>query len=101
MGGRANFRLARAMPKAREGLGKSQPEGARFPAPRLHQAHVEKTMQSHINSSDRLLGFKPFRTRVQGEREPSPRWFARSTLCALGDGRRVQGQEPISSLNSV
>jgi site-specific DNA recombinase len=51
---RANFRLARTMPKARQGLGKSQLQGARFPAPRLHQAHVEKTMQSRINSSDRL-----------------------------------------------
>src|ERR1700693_375044 len=55
MGGRANFRLARTMPKARQGLGKSQPQGARFPAPRLHQAYVEKAMQSRINSSDRLL----------------------------------------------
>ncbi len=47
---RANFRLARPMPKAREGLGKSQPQSARFPAPRLHQAHVEKAMQSRITS---------------------------------------------------
>jgi hypothetical protein len=42
------------MPKAREGLGKSQPQGACFPAPRLHQAHVEKAMQSRVNSPDRL-----------------------------------------------
>ena len=36
MGRRANFRLARTMPKAREGLGESQPQGARFlSAPRL------------------------------------------------------------------
>ena len=35
-------------------IGKSQPQGARFPAPRLHQAYVEKAMQSRINSSDRL-----------------------------------------------
>ena len=42
------FACARPMPKAREGLGKSQPQSARFPAPRLHQAHVEKAMQSRI-----------------------------------------------------
>jgi hypothetical protein len=35
-------------------LGESQPQGARFPAPRIHQAYVEKAMQSGINSSDRL-----------------------------------------------
>ncbi len=54
MGRRANFRLARTMPKAREGLAKSQPQGARFAAPRLHQAYVEKAMQSRVNSPDRL-----------------------------------------------
>ena len=52
---RANFRLAGTMPKAREGLEKSQQQGARFPASRLHQAHVEKAMQSRVNSPDRLL----------------------------------------------
>ena len=51
---RTNFRLARPMPKARQGLGKSQPQGARFPAPRLHPTHAEKAMQSRINSPDRL-----------------------------------------------
>jgi hypothetical protein len=36
-------------------LGKSEPEGARIPAPRIHQANVEKAMQSRMMFSDRLL----------------------------------------------
>ena len=48
-------RLAWQMPAARHGLGKSEPEGARIPAPRIHQANVEKAMQSRMMFSDRLL----------------------------------------------
>jgi hypothetical protein len=35
-------------------LGKSEPEGARIPAPRIHQVHVEKAMQSRMMFADRL-----------------------------------------------
>src|SRR5450756_1654030 len=49
-----NIRMARAVQTARQGLGKSQSQGARVSASRLHQAHVEKAMQSRMISSDRL-----------------------------------------------
>ena len=55
MGGGTNIRMARPVQTARQGLGKSQSKGARVPASRLHQAHVEKTMQSRMISPDRLL----------------------------------------------
>src|SRR3954468_5939236 len=55
MGGRTHIRMARALPTARQGLGKSQSKGARVPAPRLYQADVEKAMQSRMISPDRLL----------------------------------------------
>ena len=54
MGGGTNLRMARPVQTARQGLGKSQSKGARVPASRLHQAHVEKTMQSRMISPDRL-----------------------------------------------
>jgi len=41
---RAHLRLTRPLPKARQGLGVPQPQGARLPAPRLHPPHVEKAM---------------------------------------------------------
>ena len=34
--------------------GKSQSQGPRIPAPCVHQAHAEKTMQSAMNFPDRL-----------------------------------------------
>ena len=43
---RANLRLARAMPKACQGLGMSQPQGARFPQARFYSPHASKAMQS-------------------------------------------------------
>jgi len=49
--------MARAVQTARQGLGKSQSQGARVSASRLHQAHVEKAMQSRMISPDRLLDF--------------------------------------------
>ena len=52
MGRRTHIRMARTLPTARQGLGKSQSKGARVPAPRLHQAHVEKAMQSRMISPD-------------------------------------------------
>jgi len=57
---------------ARQGLGKSQSQGARVSASRLHQAHVEKAMQSRMIFPDRLLGAdmrrREFITLVGGER---------------------------------
>jgi hypothetical protein len=58
MGGRANIRMARTVQTARKGLGKYQSQGARVPASRIHQAHVEahveKAMQPGMISPDRL-----------------------------------------------
>lgn len=54
MGRRTHARMARQMPAARQGLGKSEPEGAHIPAPRIHQVHVEKAMQSRMMFADRL-----------------------------------------------
>src|SRR5664279_839236 len=54
MGRRTNIRMARALQTACEGLGKLQSQGARVSASRLHQAHVEKAMQSRMISPDRL-----------------------------------------------
>jgi site-specific DNA recombinase len=52
--GGTNIRMARTVQTARKGLGKSQSKGARVPASRVHQAHVEKAMQSRMISPDRL-----------------------------------------------
>src|SRR5271169_4753830 len=40
---------------SRQGLGESQSQGARISAPRLNQAHAEKTLQSSMITPDRLL----------------------------------------------
>src|SRR5712664_2577534 len=48
--------LAQSLPKARQGLGESQPKGARVLAPRLNPPHAQKTLQSSLKSPDRLLG---------------------------------------------
>ena len=41
---RAHYCLAQSLPKARQGLGESQPKGARVLAPRLNPPHAQKTM---------------------------------------------------------
>src|SRR5271168_895531 len=51
---RANLRLARTMPKARQGLGVPQPQGARLPQARFHPPHDAKTMQFKMMFPDRL-----------------------------------------------
>jgi len=51
---RAHHCLAQSLPKARQGLGESQPKGARVLAPRLNPPHAQKTLQSGLKSSDRL-----------------------------------------------
>src|ERR1035437_4014537 len=56
MGCGTNIRMAWAVQTARKGLGKSKSKGARVPASRVHQAYVEKTMQSRMISPDRHLG---------------------------------------------
>src|SRR5262249_44297793 len=52
---RADLRLARAMPKAGQGLGMSQPQSARFPQARFYSPHASKVMQSKMMFPDRLL----------------------------------------------
>ena len=52
---RTNIRMARAVQTVRKGLREPQSEGARIPAPRIHQIYVEKIMQSLMISPDRLL----------------------------------------------
>src|SRR5258708_21564790 len=47
--------MAQSLPKARQGLGESQPKGARFLAPRLNPPHAQKTLQSGLKSPDGLL----------------------------------------------
>ncbi len=51
---RAHHCLAQSLPKARQGLGESQPKGARVLAPRLDPPHAQKTLQSGLKSPDRL-----------------------------------------------
>src|SRR5665811_2567673 len=60
MGCGTNIRMAWAVQTARKGLGKSKSKGARVPASRVHQAYVEKTMQSRMISPDRHLAMKDF-----------------------------------------
>ena len=43
-----------SLPKARQGLGESQPKGARVLAPRLNPPHAQKTLQSSVKSPDGL-----------------------------------------------
>src|SRR5271155_3471993 len=52
---REDIRLAQSLPKAGQGLGVSQPKGARLPPPRLHPPHAAKAMQSSMMFPDRLL----------------------------------------------
>jgi hypothetical protein len=52
LGCRAHLRMAQPLPPPRQGLGKSHPQRARLPAPRLHPPHAQKTLQSLINFRD-------------------------------------------------
>src|SRR5262245_19041116 len=52
---RADLRQARAMPKAGQALGMSQPQSARFPQARFYSPHASKAMQSKMMFPDRLL----------------------------------------------
>src|SRR6476661_6182983 len=51
---RAHYCVAQSLPKARQGLGESQPKGARVLAPRLNPPHAQKTLQSSVKSPDGL-----------------------------------------------
>jgi site-specific DNA recombinase len=51
---RATLRLARTMPKARQGLGVPQSQGARFSQARFDPPHDAKTMQFKMMFPDRL-----------------------------------------------
>jgi hypothetical protein len=51
---RAHHCLAQSLPKACQGLGESQPKGARVLAPCLNTPHAQKTMQSDLKSPDGL-----------------------------------------------
>src|ERR1035437_9288440 len=94
MGRGTNIRMARAVQTARQGLGKSQSQGARVSASRLHQAHVEKAMQSRMVSPDRLLGekidYRPISQRFRGGRRAAEKitlwdsWLRRDSLKAIG-----------------
>src|SRR4029434_2152700 len=55
---RAHHCVAQSLPKARQGLGESQPKGARVLAPRLNPSHAQKTLQSNVKSPDGLLKAK-------------------------------------------
>jgi transposase len=52
-------RVAQSLPKARQGLGESQPKGARVLTPRLNPPHAQKTMQSSPEVSGRTLRKSP------------------------------------------
>ena len=52
--------MAWAMPQAGQGLGVSEPQGARFPAIGVHQVDAQKAMQSIMNFADRLLSIECF-----------------------------------------
>src|SRR5258706_13643531 len=47
--------MAQSLPTARQGLGEPQQKGARVLAPRINPPHAQKTLQSGLNSPDRLL----------------------------------------------
>src|ERR1019366_2811274 len=87
MGRGTNIRMARAVQTARQGLGKSQSQGARVSASRLHQAHVEKAMQSRMVSPDRLLGGVITFSTVTGVSKPGP---PRPRKSPLQDVRRTR-----------
>jgi hypothetical protein len=46
--------MARQMPKARQGLGVPQSQGAHLPQARVYPPHAAKTMQSKMMFPDRL-----------------------------------------------
>src|SRR5260370_7705396 len=56
---RAQHWVAQSLPKASQGLGESEPKGARVLAPRLNPPHAQKTMQSGLKSPDGLLEKNP------------------------------------------
>ena len=66
---RAHLRLARTMPKAGQGLGVPQPQGARLPYARLHPPHAAKTMQSRMMFPDKLKAPAPAETVERLNRE--------------------------------
>src|SRR5258708_28413282 len=53
---RALHRMAQSLPTARQGLGEPQQKSARVLAPRINPPHAQKTLQSGLNSPDRLSG---------------------------------------------
>src|SRR5271170_4667543 len=53
---RTNDRLAQPMPAPGQGLGMSEPKGARIPALGIHPAHAAKAMSGNAMIPDRLLG---------------------------------------------
>jgi hypothetical protein len=81
---RANLRLARTMPKARQGLGVPQSQGARLPQARFHPPHDAKTMQFKMMFPDRLLG-----TSQAGIRTPDAGGGASAEAC-----HDARSQEP-------
>jgi hypothetical protein len=48
----AHYCVAQSVPEARQGLGESEPKGARVLAPRLNPPHAQKAMQSILKSPD-------------------------------------------------
>src|SRR5208337_1252588 len=66
LGRRTHAGLARPLPKAGQGLGMPQSQGARLPLPCLHPAHAAKTMQSHIMFPDRLLDIENAAAHLHG-----------------------------------
>jgi hypothetical protein len=96
--------VAQSLPKARQGLGESQPKGARVLAPRLNPPHAQKTMQSSLKSPDGLLGsytLSPDRTlpvaiRTRGLAAKSHRRAAPDLRLPRFRGPRRQG--PVSAL---
>jgi hypothetical protein len=80
---------------ARQGLGKSQSQGARVSASRLHQAHVEKAMQSRMISPDRLLEHFSFGlNRILRRRIPKRAELSESSA---SDSRRLAMTKALSN----
>src|SRR5258708_1978120 len=58
--------MAQSLPTARQGLGEPQQKGARVLAPRINPPHAQKTLQSGLNSPDRLLILYRFAVAAAG-----------------------------------
>src|SRR5712672_1160656 len=101
--------MAQSLPTARQGLGEPQQKGARVLAPRINPPHAQKTLQSGLNSPDRLIDpaadrreLQPLIPDVAVERNlVAPRAPLAFAGCKIGEIRLVAASAAIREFRAV